>query len=48
MKIETKQSMMVTAIVLSALVIDQIVKLYIATHFALGESREVTSWFWLC
>ena len=39
---------LVTGIVLLALLIDQALKLYIATHFALGESREVTSWFWLC
>lgn len=39
---------LVVGIVLAALAIDQILKLYIATHFALGESREVTSWFWLC
>ena len=39
---------MVTAIVLLSLIIDQAIKLYIATHFALGESREVFSWFWIC
>lgn len=39
---------LVTSIVLGAVVIDQIIKLYIATHYALGESHEVTSWFWLC
>lgn len=39
---------LVVGIVLAALAIDQTLKLYIATHFALGESREVTSWFWLC
>ena len=39
---------LVTGIVLLSLVIDQIIKLYIATHFALGESHEITSWFWLC
>ena len=39
---------MVAAIVILSLVIDQIIKLYIATHFALGESREVFSWFWIC
>jgi signal peptidase II len=22
--------------------------LYVATHFALGESKEITSWFWFC
>lgn len=39
---------LVTGIVLGAVVIDQLIKLYIATHYALGESHEVTSWFWLC
>ena len=48
MKREVKLSLMVVVIVVGALVIDQIIKLYIATHFALGESHEVFSWFWLC
>lgn len=39
---------LVIGIVLGALVIDQAIKLYIATHFALGESRAVFSWFWIC
>ncbi len=39
---------LVTGIVVGAVVIDQIIKLYIATHYALGESHEITSWFWLC
>ena len=43
-----KRTLLVIAIVLGAVVIDQIIKLYVATHFALGESREVFSWFWLC
>ena len=42
------QVWLVIAIVLGCLIIDQVIKLYIATHFALGESHEVTSWFWLC
>lgn len=48
MKKETKLTLMVVAIVLLAVGIDQVLKLYIASHFALGESREVFSWFWLC
>jgi len=44
----TKLSCMVAAIVLISLIIDQCIKLYIATHFAIGESREVFSWFWIC
>lgn len=39
---------LVTAIVVLAIAIDQAIKLYIATHFELGESRYVCSWFWLC
>ena len=39
---------LVVGIVLGAVAIDQAIKLYIATHYALGESREVFSWFWLC
>ena len=33
---------------LVSLINDQVIKLYIATHFAIGESHEVFSWFWLC
>ena len=36
------------AIIVGALAIDQFTKLYIASHFELGESRPVFSWFWLC
>ena len=39
---------LVIGIIIGSLVIDQAIKLYIATHFALGESYEVFSWFWLC
>lgn len=48
MKRSTALALMVTGIVLLAVIIDQVIKLYIATHFAIGESREVTDWFWLC
>lgn len=39
---------LVTGIVLGAILIDQAIKIYIATHYAVGESHEVCSWFWLC
>ena len=42
-----KQTGLVSAIVLLALVVDQISKIYIKTHFELGEAREVFSWFWI-
>ena len=45
---EVKQSILVPAIIVTALVLDQWLKLYVATHFALGESLQITSWFWLC
>ncbi|MDE5858145.1 MAG: signal peptidase II, partial [Muribaculaceae bacterium] len=32
-------------IILSVILVDQIVKIYIKTHFYLGESVEVASWF---
>ena len=48
MKQEVKQSILVPAIIVTALVLDQWLKLYVATHFALGESLQITSWFWLC
>ena len=38
---------LVTAMVVILLVIDQIIKLYIKTHFYLGESVRVTEWFFI-
>ena len=38
---------LVTAMVIVLLVIDQIIKLYIKTHFCLGESVRVTDWFFI-
>ena len=45
---ELKQNLLVTIIVVLAVLIDQVIKLYIATHFELGHSHSITSWFWLC
>ena len=42
-----KQTWLVSAIVLLALVVDQVSKVYIKTNFELGEAREVFSWFWI-
>ena len=42
-----QQSWLVAGIVLLALVLDQVSKVYIKTHFQLGEAREVFSWFWI-
>ena len=38
---------LVTAFVVILLVIDQIIKIYIKTHFCLGESVRVTDWFYI-
>ena len=38
----------VISIAFSAVVLDQIIKLMVVRHFALGESHEVFSWFWIC
>ena len=42
-----KQTWLVVLLVLIALVVDQLSKIYIKTHFELGEAREVFSWFWI-
>ena len=34
------------ALVLIAL--DQLLKIYVKTHFELGEAKIITSWFWIC
>lgn len=38
---------LVAAMVVVLLVIDQIIKLYVKTHFSLGESVRVTDWFYI-
>lgn len=48
MKQTTKTSLWVSAIIIASVAIDQAIKLYIRTHFALGESYQVTPWFYLC
>ena len=48
MRAQTKQRILVSAIVVVAVVLDQLLKVYIKTHFMLGEAHPVTSWFWLC
>ena len=44
---KVKQSWLVAGIVLLALLLDQVSKVYIKTHFELGEAHEVFSWFWI-
>ena len=38
----------VISIVFSAVVLDQVIKLLVVRNFELGQSHEITSWFWLC
>ncbi len=45
---KVKQTILVVSIILLALVLDQWLKLYIATHFELGEAVPVFPWFQLC
>ena len=42
-----KQVITVIAIMLAVIIIDQLIKIYIKTHFVLHESYEVASWFYL-
>ncbi len=42
-----KTSWLVTAMVVILLAIDQVIKLYVKTHFCLGESVRVTDWFYI-
>lgn len=46
--IQKKQTIIMALIVVLMVAIDQVIKLTIHSHFAVGESYEVTSWFWLC
>ncbi len=45
---QTKQSWLVAGIILIAVALDQCVKIHIRTHFELGETHQVFSWFWIC
>lgn len=45
---QTKQSWLVAGIILIVVALDQCVKIYIRTHFELGETHQVFSWFWIC
>lgn len=42
------RTLMVVAIVVGMVAIDQSIKMAIHNHFYLGESKEIFSWFWLC
>lgn len=44
---QKKQILYSSILILGVLLLDQIVKIYVKTHFQLGESVEVTSWFYI-
>lgn len=48
MSLKTKRLLWVGVLVTAAVLLDQAVKLYIRTHFMLGESQEVLPFFYLC
>ncbi len=48
MKQVTRSSIWVTALIVIALVLDQVLKLYVRTHFMLGESHSILPFFQLC
>lgn len=39
------RGLIVSAIILAVLIIDQVMKIWVKTHFYLGESHEIFSWF---
>lgn len=39
------RGLMMSAIILAVLIIDQVMKIWVKTHFYLGESHEIFSWF---
>lgn len=45
---KTKKSLLVALIVVLGVALDQVVKMYILSHFQLYEDRPLTSWFHLC
>lgn len=47
MTIAAKKGWMAAAIIVAVIVIDQILKIWVKTHFYLGESVDITSWFHL-
>lgn len=48
-KLQTWQRILLITLVVAVLVgLDQALKIYIRTHFVLGESKVITSWFWIC
>ena len=45
--IRTNAGVLASAIILLVLIADQIIKIWVKTHFYLGEDYEITSWFHL-
>lgn len=47
MTLARKKGWLAVAIILAVIVIDQVLKIWVKTHFYLGESVDLTSWFHL-
>ena len=47
-KENNRKRILVVAIILLAVALDQCFKVYVKTHFQLGEARQVLPWFWIC
>lgn len=45
---KSRQAWLITAIVLLLVALDQVLKLYIRTHFVLGEAHEILPFFQIC
>ena len=48
MKPTLKKSLLVSLIVVAGVALDQLVKLYILSHFRLYDDLQVTNWFHIC
>lgn len=42
-----KRGWLITAIIVLVIVLDQTLKIWVKTHFYMGQSQEITSWFYL-
>lgn len=47
MTLSKNQGVLATILVCAIIIIDQVIKIYVKTHFFLHESVKVTSWFYL-
>lgn len=48
MMLKGKQTLLMAIIIIVAVVLDQLLKIYIVSNYHIGEVHEITSWFSLC